>query len=82
LFKNLIIVYHFFLQILVCALISANLWLKAQAQVLPVPVVTIPAFPQQNVVTTFGVGTPIIPAVPAAATGAIGLTQNFGVSIY
>jgi len=61
---------------------TANLWLKAQAQVLPVSVVTVPALPQQNVVTTVGVGIPIIPGVAAAATGAVGLTQNFGVSIY
>jgi hypothetical protein len=72
----------FFLQILVCALISANLWLKTQAQVLPMPVITVPALPQPNVVPTVGAGIPIIPGVAAGATGATGLTQNFGVSIY
>jgi hypothetical protein len=71
-----------FLQILVCALMTANLWLKAQAQVLPAPVVTVPALPQQNVLTTVGVGIPIIPGFGTGATGAIGLNQNFGVSIY
>jgi hypothetical protein len=74
---------HFILlQILVCALMTANLWLKAQAQVLPVPVVTIPALPQQNVVTTVGAGIPIFPGVAAGPTGVIGINQNFGVSIY
>jgi hypothetical protein len=69
----------FFLQILVCALMTANLWFKAQAQILPLPVVTVPALPpnQQNI----GV-VPIIPIVAGGATGVNGITQNIVVSIY
>jgi hypothetical protein len=74
-FQNLITVYPLFLQILVCALMTANLWLKAQAQLNPV------------IATVLGNGLgysyfsiPVIPGVPAGATGVNGLTLNFVVS--
>ena len=53
---------------------TANLWLKAQAQLLPVPIINVPALPQAGAV-------PVISGVPVGATGAIGLTPNFVVSI-
>ena len=68
----------FFLQILVCALMTANLWHRAHAQVLPVSVITVPALPQQNVVNTV----PVIPVVAGGTTGVTGTTQNFGVSLF
>jgi hypothetical protein len=57
---------------------TANLWLKAQAQVLPVPVINVPVLPQQNTVNTV----PVIPIVAGGATGVTEITQNILVSIY
>lgn len=78
----------FFLQILVCALITANLWLKVQAQLLPVPLFNVPALPlnQQTIVNPAGGGAvagvvPVINGVPVGATGVNGITQNIVVSI-
>lgn len=66
---------------------TANFWLRVQSQVLPLPVINLPALPQQNIVNTVGGGTvaavvPIIPSVAVGTTGATGTTQNFGVSIF
>jgi hypothetical protein len=65
------------------------LWLKAQAQVLPVNFVNVPALPlnQQNIVNPVGGGTvagvvPVIPGVTVGATAVNGITPNFAVSIY
>jgi hypothetical protein len=90
LFQNLITVYPFFLQILVFALMTANLLLKAQAQTNPVVTtvlgnggvtyLTIPV-----ILNPAGGGTvtgvvPVVPGVGTGATGTTGLTQNLGVS--
>ena len=79
----------FFLQSLVCALMAANLWLNAQAQVLPVNFFNVPALPQNQQIflnpvaggTVPGV-VPVIPGVAGVPTAVNGITQNFGVSIY
>jgi hypothetical protein len=81
----------FFLQILVCALMTANFWHKAQAQLLPV---TTAVLGNGNGVSYIGVpvllnsvggGTvagvvPVISGVPVGTTGANGLTPNLLVS--
>ena len=71
---------------------TANLWLKAQAQTNPVVTtvlgnggVTYIAVPV--ILNTAGGGTvpgvvPVVPGVAAGTTGTPGLTQNFAVSIY
>ena len=89
LFQSLITVYPFFLQILVCALMTANLWLKAQAQVLPLNFFNVPALPQnpQTFLNPVAGGTvagvvPVIPGVAGVPTGVNGIAQNFVVSIY
>ena len=80
------------MQILVFAVMTANLWLKAQAQTNPVVTtvlgnggVTYIAVPV--ILNTAGGGTvpgvvPVVPGVAAGTAGTTGLTQNFGVSIY
>jgi hypothetical protein len=67
--------HFFFLQSLVCVLMTANLWLKAQAQFIPLPLLNVPALNQAGVV-------PVIPGVAVGATGANALTTNFAVSIH
>ena len=68
---------------------TANLWLKAQAQILPLPIFNVPALPQnpQIVLNPVAPGTvtgvvPVIPGVAGVATAVSGINQNFGVSIY
>jgi len=68
---------------------TANLWLNAQAQILPLTIFNVPALQQipQTFLNPVGGGTvpgvvPVIPAVAGVATTVSGSTQNFGVSIY
>jgi hypothetical protein len=68
---------------------TANLWLNAQAQVIPQPFINVPAFPQNQQIflnpvaggTVPGV-VPVIPGVAGVPTAVNGIAQNFGVSIY
>ena len=76
---------HFFLQILVCVLMTANLWLNAKAQILPLPIFNVQN--PQIVLNPVAPGTvtgvvPVIPGVAGVATTVSGINQNFGVSIY
>ena len=68
---------------------TANLWLNAQAQVIPLPVINVPALPQnpQIFLNPVAGGTvpgvvPVIAGVAGVPTAVSGITQNFGVSIY
>ena len=68
---------------------TAYLWLKAQAQVLPLNFFNVPVLPQNPQIflnpvaggTVTGV-VPVIPGVAGVPTGVNGITQNFVVSIY